>query len=727
MIDFSKRELTLSAIFALIFSALLGIYVSIVENSYLFYELDGMDYLNVLASVISIKQIIVFFAILFVIFLILSNVKSRSSVLEFIYRNRILLSVLLFIACVILEIHGSSIGVITFGAEPHRSLLGTVRWTKTDEYAINTMFAFSQYHNGFGYISNIIRAFPTDVFVIGELPILDPAVIFKPFQWGYLFLSQAKGLAFCWMGRLIALFVISFEFGLLLTRKNRILALAYAVLLTFSPLVQWWFGVNGLIEMFVFGQLSILILDWYMNILSYSKRFLCIIGLVFSLGAFTLSLYPAWEVALGYVFLAIAVWIIHKNWNDFEKSKIDILYTLIFAALFGLSMFYVLTKSSEAIAILSNTVYPGLRLSTGGADFYWLSGDPYIYFDYMRNVFEPLKPTQIISRVSMSYCISFFPLGLILFGLVQFVQKKRDALLYLLIIAYVILLSFYLFTFPETYARLTLLGKTQPSRLFAIITFIDLLILIRAMSISDRIDFSKVTDKLPLIISFILVGAMLVLASTHLGERFYSLPIMLIALVIFTASFYFILKSPDNRKAQIGFLCCVLIISVPAGAMVNPVEMGTDYFFDNPALTEIASIVESNPDAIWVVDGDVLQISAPTSVGARTLNSVNPYPNFDMWSKLDPNGQSRDIYNRYALVQIELVNNTPTTFDCGDDQYSINKSDQVNMALNINDLEKLNVTYVISSKNLEQFSNDNMSFIKTYEFNALKIYEIRYK
>ncbi|MBQ9026081.1 MAG: hypothetical protein IJ104_06890, partial [Methanobrevibacter sp.] len=426
-------------------------------------------------------------------------------------------------------------------------------------------------------------------------------------------------------------------------------------------------------------------------------------------------------------FLAIAIWIVYKNWNAFEKSKIDILYGLIFVVLFGLSMFYVLTKSSEAIGILSNTLYPGLRLSTGGADFYWLSGDPYLFFDYMRNLFEPLKPTQIISRVSMSYCISFFPLGLILFAIVQFVQKKRDALLYLLIIVYVILLSFYLFTFPQSYAILTLLGKTQPSRLFAIITFLDLLILIRAMSISDKISFEKISDKLPLIISFVLVGAMLVLISTHLDERFYSLPIILISLLIFTPSFYFILKSGGNRKAQIGFLCCVLIISVPAGAMVNPVEMGTDYFFDNPPVAHIAEMVESNPDAIWIVDGDIVQISAPTSVGARTLNSVNPYPNFDMWSKLDPNNQSSDIYNRYALVQIELVNDTPTTFDCGDDQYSVNKSDQVNLALNINDLEKLNVTYIISSKDLEQFSNDTIDFVKSYEYNSLKIYEVKYK
>lgn len=725
--DFNKKEITISIILALVFSVLLGIYLSIVENSHLFYQIDGIEYLKILLGVISLKQVVVFFIVLFIIFSILTNAKLRENVLEFIFKYRILLAGLLFIVCVIVEIHGSSIGVINFASEGHKPLLGSLRWTKTDEYAINTMFAFSQYFNGFGYFSEIIRAFPTDVFAIGELPILDFVVLFKPFQWGYLLFSQGRGLAFCWMGRLISLFIISFEFGLLLTKKNRILSLAYTVLLTLSPLIQWWFGVNGLIEMFVFGQLAILILDKYMNILSYKKRFLCIIGLIFSLGAFTLTLYPAWEVSLGYVFLAIAIWIAYRNWNNFQKSKIDVLYGVIFLVLYGLCMYYAISKSSQAINTLSNTIYPGLRLSTGGADFYWLSGDPYLYFDYMRNLFEPLKPTQIISRISMSYCISFFPLGLILFAIVQFVQKKKDILLYLLIAVYIFLLSFYLFTFPEAYAKITLLGKTQPSRLFAIITFIDLLILIRSMSIMDRINFDKINKKLPLIISVVLVGVMLILASIHFGERFYSLPIIIIAFIIFTLSFYFILKSGDNRKAKIGFLCCVLIISIPAGGLVNPVEVGSDYFFDNPPLVEIASIVEKNPNAAWIVDGDIVQPSALTSVGAHTLNSVNPYPNFNMWSILDSDNQSSDIYNRYALIHVDLVNDTPTTYNCGDDQYSINKSDQVNLFLNLNDLEKLNISYIVSSNDLEQFTSDNITFTRIYGFNSLRIYEINYR
>ena len=734
--SFSKKNILLVSILSVIFSVLLEIYVAIVENSNLLFEIEGWDYLNIVLSVFSFKQWLIFLILFLIVFCILVNPKIRNTLLEFVYKYRLLLAGLVFVLSIIFEIHGSSIGVITYGGEAHNSLLGQVRWTKVDEYCINTMFAFSQYYNGFGLLNDIIRAAATNMFIIGELPVLDIATIFKPFDIGYLFLSQGQGLAFCWMGRLISLFVVSFEFGLLLAKRNRILALAYTVLVTFSPVVQWWFGVNGLVEMLVFGQLSILIIDKYRTVTNYYKRLLCALALVFSFGCFTFALYPAWEVPLGYVFLAVAIWVIYKKFPTFKRSKKDIALFALIIGLYVAAVAYVIIRCQDDLSILSNTVYPGLRSFNGGPSSYWLSGDPYVYFDYMRNIFEPLKPTQLTSRLSMSYFIAFFPLSWVLFIIVQFVQKRKDLLLYLLCIVYIFLLSFYLFTFPEAYAKLTLLSKTQSSRLFAIITFIDLLILIRSLSLLKKIDYSKISSKLHInenkeysklsfIISFILVLVMLAVAAFYFGGRFYSIPVVLIALVIFTIAFFFILNG-SSRKSKIGFLCCVLIISFSAGGLVNPVESGTDYFFDNPSLQEVQKIVQNDPEAIWIVDGDVVQQSALTSVGARTLNSINPYTNFDFWETINHNNKSSDIYNRYALVKINIVNNAPTDFTCGNEADSINTSDQIDVTLNINDLKALNVTYITSLNDLSLLSNQDITFNKVYDNNVVKIFRVTY-
>lgn len=53
--------------------------------------------------------------------------------------------------------------------------------------------------------------------------------------------------------------------GMLLSGGDKRLAVSGAFLVAFAPVVQWWFAINGLVEMLVFGQLSVLLLQKYMT------------------------------------------------------------------------------------------------------------------------------------------------------------------------------------------------------------------------------------------------------------------------------------------------------------------------------------------------------------------------------------------------------------------------------------------------------------------------------
>ena len=164
----------------------------------------------------------------------------------------------------------------------------------------------------------------------------------------------------------------------------------------------------------------------------------------------------------------------------------------------------------------------------------------------------------------------------------------------------------------------------------------------------------------------------------------------------------------------------VIILSFVAGGLVNPIESGTDYYFNQPIIEETSAIVSQDPNATWIISGNIY-IDEIIGVGAHTLNSVNSYPNFETWQKLDPNNESYEIYNRYAHIPIVLVNNQPTTFISGDAQ------EMFTLYLNTNDLEKLNITYVLSPNSLEQLNNENVTFTKVYEDNNLnKIFKILY-
>lgn len=108
-----------------------------------------------------LKKLIVLFILSFILFRILYDNELRQKVLDFIYKYRYFLSVLIIAVCVIFQIHGSSINELNLFGIKHNLIAGISRSMRSDEYLVNTMFAFSQYHNGFGYFSDIVRATPS--------------------------------------------------------------------------------------------------------------------------------------------------------------------------------------------------------------------------------------------------------------------------------------------------------------------------------------------------------------------------------------------------------------------------------------------------------------------------------------------------------------------------------------------------------------------------------------
>ena len=103
-------------------------------------------------------------------------------------------------------------------------------------------------------------------------------------------------------------------------------------------------------------------------------------------GSFIVNLYPAWQVPLGYMFLAIGIWLIHENWSSIKQfTKRD--WLLLIGALilcFGLVANYFLSMS-EYIEVINNTAYPGARFDSGSYNlnklFYYIQSPFYAFKD----------------------------------------------------------------------------------------------------------------------------------------------------------------------------------------------------------------------------------------------------------------------------------------------------------------------------------------------------------
>lgn len=649
---------------------------------------------------------------------ILVNVYGMEKLTDRLYKYRFWISGILLIVLIFFEIHGSSIlywqNYLSNLTNIYEPLIGISRGIRSDEWAVNTPMLLSQYYNNSGlfpYFSETIRGTLTDTFIIYGQPVRDIAILFRPFHWGYLLLSPAKGLSFFWIGRVIALFLVSFEFGMILTQKSKLLSLIYALLITWSPVVQWWFAINGLVEMLVFGQLALIMITLYMNDQNYYKRSLYALVVLICAGGYILTFYPAWQVPLAYVFLALFIGVVLENRKHFSWNKKDIGIGIGLMLFLSIGMIYILSKSGGTISSVMNTVYPGGSAETGGNQVSRL-------FLYPGNLFFTFSRELTYANLcELAVYFDLFPMGIILTGWVLFKQKKLDKFLILMLLANVALILWCLFPWPEWLAKATLLSYSKPVRAFLAVGFLNILLMIRALALFDG-EFSKWVKAG----TAVLMSVVITLLSVKIYEGYFDLKMSILILFILFGSFYVIL-SGNKDWARKALLVISLVIVFVAGLFVNPVVRGLDAIYQQDLIKKIQQI-NSGENGLWIVDSGAEigfpVINLPLMAGAPTINSTNVYPTLERWHLLDPDGSEEEIYNRYAHISMNLTNTNSET------KFVLKSPDLFEVNLDINDLQKLEVSYVFSKRDLSMLSNEEVSFDELADENGFKIYTVNY-
>ena len=637
---------------------------------------------------------------------------------DFTYQYRFWISGILLIVLVLFEIHGSSIlywqNYLSDLTSVYEPLIGISRGIRSDEWAVNTPMMLSQYYNNSGlfpYFSETIRGTLTDTFIIYGQPVRDIAIFFRPFHWGYLLLSPAKGLSFFWIGRVIALFLVSFEFGMILTQKSKLLSLIYALLITWSPVVQWWFAINGLVEMLVFGQLALIMITLYMNNQNYFKRSLYALVVLICAGGYILTFYPAWQVPLAYVFLALFIGVVLENQKHFIWNKKDVGIGIGLILFLSLGMIYILSKSGGTISSVMNTVYPGGSAETGGNQVSRL-------FLYPGNLFFSFSRELTYANLcELAVYFDFFPMGIILTAWVVFKQKKADKFLILMLVANAALILWCLFPWPEWLAKATLLSYSKPVRAFLAVGFLNILLLIRSLALFEG-EFSKWTKAG----AALLMSVVITLLSLKIYEGYLDLKMSILILFFLFGSFYVILSGNKNWARKALFVISLVIVFV-AGLFINPVVSGLDGIYQLNLIKKIQQI-NTAENGLWIVDSGTEigfpVINLPLMAGAPTINSTNVYPSLERWHLLDPDGSEEKIYNRYAHISINLTNTNNET------SFVLKSPDLFEVNLNINDLEKMEVAYVFSKRDLSLFSSEKVTFKELADENGFKLYSINY-
>lgn len=673
---------------------------------------------------------VLFSGLFLVLFLVTLLGGKRLS--DWLWRFRLPLGLILFAVCVGIKLNGSSMGMyhnILYSDVNYPGLkLGVSRGIRSDEWAVLSPIMLSQYtgEHPFSYFSDVVRACQTDVFLEYGAPVRDIAVLFRPFHWGFLFLPAEYGYSFWWCGRFIALFLISLEMGLLLTDGERRAAVIYALLLCFSPLIQWWFAINGLVEMLSFGQLFVLLLRRMRRrndhpIRKLIRSFLMAV----CAGGFVFTVYPVWQVPLGWIFLALCVWaVLSGRENRLQVTKREggkslfsldnIAAILLFIGLFcGLSV-YILLKSGDTIRVLASSEYPGKTPPAAGT--------PGVITRALSGGLGFLYPFSLDPEICDSaQLLNLAPLGLLCSAVAMRRTRKAD---FLSLTLGLLDLFFCLFlAVPEAWraANAFFFSYFSAYRTVQVVGFADLLLLIRGLALLKKAGAPKGKSFFLLFSAFELVLLWAMLAERD-GANVSSASLAAAVVMTSLLAGGLLLGSLFARAERFSVLMA-LIAAFLIGGTVNPVITGLSSPYETELGKEIAGVVRDDPEGKWIVETvrgeDVFMNSFPIIFGAPTINSVNIYPQLERWKRLDQEGKAQEIYNRYAHISVRLEEETSFAAGSGPDRFRLNLSPQ--------DLKTLECRYLLSRRAKEELpSAAGVVFSLAGEADGFRVYRLEY-
>ena len=607
------------------------------------------------------------------------------------------------------------------------TLFGAPRAIRSDEWATQTALLLSQFkgESPLSYFSSLIGSRMTDMFLVYGQPVLDIAVLFRPFHWGFLLFGVDYGMSFYWWGRLIFLFLSSLELAMLFTDGKKYLAAPFAALVAFSPMIHWWYVTNGSAELFIFGNYAVVLLWRLFRKERIGVRMLYGLALVIPAGGFVLTLYPAWMVPLGWIYLGIFVGLVFRDRKEMEVlCGAFVAGFAVFVLLFGGGMLYIFMKSSDTVGLALHSVYPGARRMYGGESYCG-----YHFYSYVFNPLMQFKETQAhFNSCEMAGFYSFYPLGLILSVAVMIKRKKADPLLIAGLILDVFLTVYTVTGFPPLslhdrsviaepgfLAKFTLLSFSASTRIVRVMGFLHLFVLFRALSLLPEVSWEEVPKNG---LKYAGLAAVSAAFASLLGWHFYRGDYPALWFVIgggilfFALLLLFFLCVPKVRKWSALLLSILAVLMV---FQVNPLQKGLDVFQDDPTVSAVEAVVEKDPDGLWVVDGMDYPINNFTIIaGAPTLNATHVYPDTDTWRKIDPEGNYQEIYNRYAHILVALTDENTSFELLGQDHFRID--------LNTDDLQTLGVSYIFTNRPLEEYF-EGLRCVDALE-NGFRIYEV---
>lgn len=641
---------------------------------------------------------------------------------ELIYKYRFVLSFLLLIMLVSFKISGSSMECwkLFLGDGESGIRLGEPRVWRSDEWGTLTPLCFRQQYNTLGAYnrySQTLGSILTDNMLVYGQPSWDILTLFRPFYWGYLFFGSERGLSWFWCSRLIVLFLSWFELGMLITDGQKKLSVMLSVCVSFAPFLQWWFAINGLVEMLIYGACFVLGSNYLVSRAFNPRKIAVAVGMAVCAVGYVLTFYPTWMVPVAWGFVPLFLWVVIWKFNRNVSRRVDVVPWLLIFVITAAGLTVLAVTSWDVIKAELNSVYPGnAPSSSGGTGLWWM----------MK------YPISLVSRFSMnelivenSSIICFAPAGFILALWVIIKEKKKDPLLILLLGMNLFLAWYYCVGIPKWLAKMLLLSFVNSNRGPQVLGFLRLTLFVRAVALKEKAPKRWLAALAAVISSAVPMRLALGFTKYEPGglryEYFDTAEKIVVVWAIIAVVFYLLYRARKSKYTMAVLGVCTVVLA--SSIWINPVAKGVPEITKSETMQQIRDLVKEDPQAIWLVaDMAYPATNIPAMAGADCLNTTQIYPQKTRWEMLDQEGECEDIYNRYCHIRASLGSKT---------MLELVSTDYVEVTLSPEDLKKLNIRYIVSTNDFDEkiaagttniFTDSGIEFQKYYEGTQLSIY-----
>jgi hypothetical protein len=596
------------------------------------------------------------------------------------------LTIITYIVASVLKLNGSATPLWRYCADRSAPnvgvLLGTPKEFRSDEWMVQTPWIMSQAARHPPFPAANPGVGDGEMSLLNNLPVRHWSAFFRPQMWGFFVADFEHAFALYWNFKWFGLIIGAFLFLRMICNGQSFIAIFGALLLFFSPFIQWWFSTPTCMP----EMLGALFLGlWSVTVIQRTGSRCAIVAasvlLVIAVEQFVFCSYPRFQVPLLWLALFLVASGIAKGKPDLRRWRIYALFSV--ATITAVLLVCWFREVTPLIRQMASLTYPGRVISRGGGIPWCNFLAPFLEFSMTQEHFRG----GAINVCDASGFLFFAPL-LAAVSVRDVFPRRRDAVFLAMMLYILLIIVFMHFGFSPAIAH-----WTGFSRVYAVLANLGLgvasiVALSRYLS-RDRAVKPAIRSGFLLFPALAVLIIALLYATNQMIGRFVDLAAVVAAGAFFALVFVCLWK-------RCVVICTILLLTplIYANALVNPIVHGLSGLTGGHVFRWLQETNHTKPGGKWIVmgrsnrSGSIAQLIKAT--GANVLGGTRCNPDPAMVRALDPNARYADVYNRYAAISFAPGTSVEPSFEL-----TFIDSYRVLLPLDAAIFDRLGVTYVL--------------------------------